>query len=249
MESLLAEEDGDRAQQAGGEERPEKGMPFFPDFALREALVALAFLSILFVLASITEPPLEPVADPTSAGYIPRPEWYFLWLFQTLKYFKGPYEIVGTFVLPTLGIGLLIAIPFLDRRRPHPRRLLPRTRPVRVLPRLVGLGALAAVAYLTFVAVTSPTPVVQTGPQLTEAQAAGKALFDKMGCVSCHAIAGAGGTRGPDLTSFGTNPDAEDRVLLHFRIGGAPGSWMPGYQLSDEELSSLAAYLLSLKGG
>ncbi len=119
---------------------------------------------------------------------------------------------------------------------------------MRLWPRLVGAGGLAVVAFLTFVAVTSPVPVTQQGPTLTEAQAAGKALFDKMGCVSCHTIAGAGGTRGPDLTSFGNKPDAEDRVLLHFRIGGAPGSWMPGYQLSDAELSSLAAYLLSLKG-
>jgi len=235
-------------RERGEEERPEKGMPFFPDFALREALVALTYLSALLVLASFTKPPLEPVADPTSAGYIPRPEWYFLWLFQTLKYFKGGWEIVGTFVLPTLGIGLLIAVPFLDRREPRPRRLLPRTRPVRLWPRIVGAGALAAVAFLTFVAVTSPRPVVQTGPELTEVQAAGKALFDKMGCASCHAIADVGGTRGPDLTSFGTKPDAKNRVLLHFRVGGAPGSWMPGYQLSDEELSSLAAYLLSLKG-
>ena len=232
-----------------GEPEEERTVPFFPDFALREAIVALLYLAVLLVIASLTDPPLEEVADPTAAGYIPRPEWYFLWLFQTLKYFKGPYEVAGTFVLPTVAIGILVAAPFLDLREPRPRPLLPRTRPVRLWPRIVGAGALATIALLTLAAVTSPTPVVQTGPQLSEVEAAGKALFDKMGCPSCHAIGGEGGTRGPDLTNFGAKPDARDRVLLHFRVGGVPGSFMPGYELSDAELSSLAAYLLSLKGG
>jgi mono/diheme cytochrome c family protein len=62
-------------------------------------------------------------------------------------------------------------------------------------------------------------------------------------------VGGIGGTRGPDLTDFGGKRDANQRVLLHFTgIGTAPGSEMPGYQLSEQELRSLAAYLLSLKG-
>jgi len=247
---LIDERADPRWDDAGPEERPEDGMPFFPDFALREALVALAFLTVLLVLASVTEAPLEEEADPSAAGYVPRPEWYFLWLFQSLKYFKGEWEILGTFVLPTIAILLLVSIPFIDRRRPHPHRLLPRTRPVRIWPRLLGAGAMAGIGYLTFVSMTSSTPVTQTGPRLNQVQAAGKALFDKMGCVSCHAIGDAGGTKGPELTSFGTESDAENRVLLHFTgIGPSDPSIMPGYQLSDEELSSLAAYLLSLRGG
>ncbi|HZD16973.1 MAG TPA: hypothetical protein VE669_02410, partial [Actinomycetota bacterium] len=66
-----------------------KPMPFFPDFALVEAITALAFLVVLLVLAAATEPSLEETADPTASGYVPRPEWYFLWAFQMLKYFKG----------------------------------------------------------------------------------------------------------------------------------------------------------------
>jgi mono/diheme cytochrome c family protein len=59
----------------------------------------------------------------------------------------------------------------------------------------------------------------------------------------------AGGDRGPDLSAFGTQPDANERVLLHFTgIGTAPDSVMPGYQLSEAELRSLAEYLLGLQG-
>jgi ubiquinol-cytochrome c reductase cytochrome b subunit len=224
-------------------------MPFFPDFALREALVALLFVSILMVIASVTKPALEPGADPSSAGYVPRPEWYFLWLFQTLKYFKGGMEPIGTFVLPTVGIALLVSVPFIDRRQRRLHPLLPKTRPVRVWPRLVAAGVILGIASLTVVAFTSATPMTPEGPQLTTVEAAGQALFGKMGCATCHSLNGAGGTRGPDLTAFGSKPNAANRVLLHFTgIGAGSGSLMPGYQLTDEELSSLAAYLLSLKG-
>ena len=59
--------------------------------------------------------PLEQLADPTDTTYIPRPEWYFLFLFQTLKLFKGPLEVVGAVVLPGLAVLALILVPFIDR--------------------------------------------------------------------------------------------------------------------------------------
>ncbi len=249
MDNLLDGEQGSESRGPASKDYPGGEMPFYPDFALREALVALLFISVLLIVASITKPSLEAGADPASAGYVPRPEWYFLWLFQSLKYFKGGMEPIGTFVLPTVGIGLLVSVPFIDRRQRRLRSLLPKTRPVRLWPRLVAAGAMAGIASLTVVAFTSATPMTQQGPQLTIVQAAGQALFDKMGCSTCHSLGGAGGTRGPDLTSFGTSPNAENRVLLHFTgIGAGSGSLMPGYQLTNEELSSLAAYLLSLKG-
>src|SRR5512134_1389590 len=125
-----------------------KPMPFFPDFALVEAITALCFLVALLVVAALTAPSLEETADPTASGYVPRPEWYFLWAFQMLKYFKGEAEILGTFVVPTVLIALLIGLPFIDRRA-RPRPLLPRTRPVRLWPRLVALAAIAGLGALT----------------------------------------------------------------------------------------------------
>lgn len=230
------------------EAREQSGMRFFPDFALREAVTASVLLVLLLLLASLTKPTLEEVANPQASGYVPRPEWYFLWLFQLLKYFKGPWEPVGTFVIPTLGIALLLSVPFLDRRKAKPRVLLPGTRPVRLWPRVVGAVAIMFVGWITLVAVTSSHPMSQPGPELTPLQAAGQDLFGKMGCPTCHTIGDKEGGRGPELTHFASEPGAQDRVLLHFSgIGQAPGSEMPSYQLSAEELRALTAYLNSLK--
>jgi mono/diheme cytochrome c family protein len=226
----------------------EPGMPFFPDFALREALTALAFLCGLIIVASVTSPPLEEMADPNASGYVPRPEWYFLWMFEGLKYFKGESEVIGTFVIPTIAIGLLVGLPFLDRRTPRTHRLMPGTRPVRVWPRVAGAVVMGAILGLTMLALASEIPMTGEGQVLTQAQAAGKALYEKMGCNSCHVVGESGGDRGPVLTDFGSRPDAQERVLLHFTgVGQAEQSIMPGYQLSDEELRSLALYLMSLK--
>jgi mono/diheme cytochrome c family protein len=234
----------------GEHEYDPRSIPFFPDFALREALAASVFLVLLVIVASFTRAPLEPVADPAASGYVPRPEWYFLFLFQTLRYFPGNLEVLGTFFLPTVALALVISAPFLDRREPRPHPLLPRTRPIRFWPRAVGAVVMGVIATLTIIGALAAAPIPQPESQMTEAQAAGKAIFDKMGCASCHAIASEGGTRGPDLTGFGSRPDAKERVLVHFSVvSRTEGSDMPAYQLSSVELRNLAAYLLGLKKG
>ena len=231
------------------EETPgRKPMPFFPDFALIEAITALCYLTVLLLLAGITKPSLEETADPTASGYIPRPEWYFMWAFQSLKYFKGESEMIGTFIIPTIAIGLLVALPFLDRRE-RARPLIKGTRPIRLWPRIAALAVMLGLGSLTYLAMTAAVPMTREGSHLTAAEAAGQALYTKLGCSTCHTIGEAGGNRGPDLSAFGTQADANERVLLHFTgIGTGRGSVMPGYQLSEAELRSLAAYLLSLEG-
>jgi quinol-cytochrome oxidoreductase complex cytochrome b subunit len=244
--SALEPEDAEAEPESTDDRRP---MPFFPDFALVEAITALVYLVVLVVIASVTKPALEGAADPAASGYVPRPEWYFLWVFQMLKYFKGESEVLGTFVLPSIVIGILVAVPFIDRRE-RARPLLPNTRPVRLWPRVAAALTLVVIGGLTLSAMASESPMTREGTDLTPVQAAGQALYERLGCSSCHTIADAGGARGPDLTTFGSNADANERVLLHFTgVREAPGSVMPGYQLSDSELSSLAAYLLSLQGG
>ena len=139
---------------------------FFPDFALLEAVVALALLVALVLLAAFTKPPLQDVAGPSVAGYVPRPEWYFLWLFQLLKYFKGSLEAVGTALVPTAVVALMVALPFLDRRQPKTRRLLPGTRPVRVWPRVVAAAVMALLLAATLLAATSTPASKPTLPRL-----------------------------------------------------------------------------------
>jgi ubiquinol-cytochrome c reductase cytochrome b subunit len=98
-------------------------------------------------MAWIVRAPLDEVANPADATYVPRPEWYFLSLFQLLKYFPGPAEPVATQVLPGLVVGFLALLPFLDRnpeRRPWARSRLPYTATIAALGAgvvvLTGLG-------------------------------------------------------------------------------------------------------------
>ena len=91
------------------------GKPFYPHQVFEDAVGMLILFVILAAVALFVPVPLEDVADPTNADYDPRPEWYFLFLFQLLKYFQGPFEVIGTFVIPTVGMLLLLFLPFLDR--------------------------------------------------------------------------------------------------------------------------------------
>ena len=152
--------------EAKSVEQNGSGRRFFPDFAFLEALVALALLAGLVLLAVFTKPPLQALASPNSAGYVPRPEWYFLWLFQLLKYFKGSLEAVGTALVPTVLVALLVALPFLDRRQPKTRRLLTGTRPVRLWPRVVAAAVMALLLAATLLAATSTPAAKPTPPRL-----------------------------------------------------------------------------------
>ena len=148
---------------------------------------------ILFValaaVALFVPVPLEDVADPTNADYDPRPEWYFLFLFQLLKYFQGPFEILGTFVIPTVGMLLLLFLPFLDRSE----RVVLWKRPIALtvtsvcvvgIVSLTILGGTAKKLETTESAVqetTQPTEQVQgaaTPDTDTEAIDEGEAVFD-----------------------------------------------------------------------
>jgi quinol-cytochrome oxidoreductase complex cytochrome b subunit len=144
--------------------------PFFPDLFAVEAAVALGMLIALTALAALTKAPLEDTASRNAAGFSPRPEWYFLWLFQLLKYFKGSLEAVGTTLVPALLVALLLAVPFVDRRPPKTTSLFGRTRPLRLLPRIIAVVAVALLLSLTIVAAVSdrgatPTSVPVTIPE------------------------------------------------------------------------------------
>ena len=98
---------------APGDTAPKR--KFFPEQVFKDTVgVAIAFI-ILFVMAVVAKVPLERLADPTDTAYIPRPEWYFLFLFQLLKFFKGPLEVVGSVVLPGVAVLTLFLVPFIDR--------------------------------------------------------------------------------------------------------------------------------------
>ncbi|WP_396205043.1 cytochrome b N-terminal domain-containing protein [Gemmatimonas sp.] len=96
--------------------KPDEG--FWPEQVLRDAVACLAvFAAVLFFAVREHGAPLGAPADPAEQFAAARPEWYFLFLFQFLKYFPGKTEIIGAIVLPTLVLVLIAAMPFLGRWR------------------------------------------------------------------------------------------------------------------------------------
>lgn len=88
---------------------------FYPGQAIKDTLAMFFVLAALITAALFADIPLERVADPSDATYVPRPEWYFLFLFQTLKFFHGALEPIASVGLPSLAVLLLTALPFIDR--------------------------------------------------------------------------------------------------------------------------------------
>jgi len=98
-----------------GDEGPP--IKFFPRQLAKDVIAVFAAFCVLYVLAIAVKAPLDRLADPTDSNYTPRPDWYFLFLFQILKVFNGSLEPVGSVGLPTLAIAALVALPFVDRKR------------------------------------------------------------------------------------------------------------------------------------
>ena len=96
-------------------------VPFFPHWVVTDTIAGLGLLALVIYLSWASRAPLGFPADPTSSNYVPRPEWYFLFYFQLLKYFPGVLEPVATILIPLFIFGSMILLPFVDRgeeRRP-----------------------------------------------------------------------------------------------------------------------------------
>jgi quinol-cytochrome oxidoreductase complex cytochrome b subunit len=132
----------------------QNGVPFYPVIIFKDVVVSFIIFLILIGLASIIGVPLEGRANPADTTYTPRPEWYFLFLFQLLKYFPGTFEVVGAVVIPTLIITILFLLPLLDRntRRHYIDR--PIVTGITVL-------AVAGIISLTILAVLEDPPPIQ----------------------------------------------------------------------------------------
>jgi ubiquinol-cytochrome c reductase cytochrome b subunit len=232
----------------GDEVLPKK--QFYPIQVFKDTVAIFIAFAVLFALAVAVRVPLEQLADPTDTTYVPRPEWYFLFLFQTLKMFNGPLEVVGSVVLPGLAVLALILVPFIDRGQMV--KITRRTAAIAfVLLAAIGWGGLTAAAVrstpkearVVEVDYSSPTDWMQLSPE----EMAGVAYFRKENCISCHVVGEHGTAVGPDLTRVSIHKDAA-WMIEHFKRPSSmrPGTSMPPIQLTDPELNSLAAFLLKL---
>lgn len=220
-----------------GDEVEEQPRQFFwPHQVLKDAFAALVALGVVALLAYRFGAPIEPLANPADTAYTPRPEWYFLWLFEMLKYFPGELEFVGAVLLPGIGVALLAIYPYLDH---NPERSL-RMRKYSVslcVATLAGISALGIGAVLS-------------GPKeekLSAIERQGQKLFLDLRCQACHGVNGGGGNAGPDLAQAG--PFQRDRLeaLLRDPERFQPRSIMPPTDLPPDKMGALVAYLMAIK--
>jgi ubiquinol-cytochrome c reductase cytochrome b subunit len=135
--------------------------PFYPYHALKDTIAVAVVFALLLTLAVLFNAPLDAVADPTDATYVPRPEWYFMSLFELLKYFPGRFEPVATVVIPGIVITLLLLLPFLDRRSD---RLFTR-RPLVIASFVLVYLGITLLTILGFRSTPAPASATQASTQ------------------------------------------------------------------------------------
>ncbi|HST16999.1 MAG TPA: hypothetical protein VLK36_04975 [Gaiellaceae bacterium] len=258
------------------EDVKDRGKPFFPFAMFHDTVMSLVTVSVITGLAIIwkwTTPgnhhSLEPgwlgklydaPADPGTINFVPRPDWYFYFLFYLLRIFKWPPTVViGTIGIPTVCLVLLLALPFIDVR---PERR-PLRRPVAMVAAVLVIismgvltykGATAHEALGSELKALVPTWAKKQGFENNPKAVAGANLFAVVGCANCHVYEGIGGgfAGAPELTAEGAKGKGIDFQIAHLKCPSCvnPGSPMPSFQdLGEERLGQLAAFLEASKGG
>ncbi len=237
------------APTPGDELKPKK--KFYPEQVFKDTVAIFIAFAILFTLAIAVRVPLERMADPTDTTYIPRPEWYFLFLFQMLKVFEGPLEIVGTVILPTVAILALFSAPFVDRGK---------MLKVRQRGLAMGIVLLAGIGWggLTLAAIKGTPPqsaaasIDFSGPvqwmQLKPAELSGLHYYKQENCGACHNVLPGGEAKnGPNLINTSRRHD-QAWMLNHLKEPQttSPGSAMSPVNLNGAQLNDLVAAMGAL---
>jgi menaquinol-cytochrome c reductase cytochrome b/c subunit len=214
-----------------------QGKPFFPYAILKDSVMALIVVLVIAALSIILGAEQGPKVDPTTSTYVPRPEWYFFFLFELLRVLKPPWAVpIATVGIPTLLMVLLVLIPFIDR---NPERR-PERRPIATS--FFAL-VLIAMAYLTYLGATAGTPT-EIDLEVAADVEPGKQVAAQSGCLACHKLGENGNDGpGPELTEIG---DKLPREAIARSLEVGPGV-MPSYQnLSPKKFEELTTFLASL---
>jgi len=223
----------DETKSAAGSET------FYPRQVYMDAVVMLGVFGVLAVLAVLVPFPLTDKANPSDTSFVPVPEWYFLFYYELLKHVHGPLEPFATWVLPGMAVLVMLLWPFLDWQKTV---RAPASRPVGMA---LAVLFLVSVFSLLGISLKNLYAVKRIDPRVAH----GQALVASLGCTGCHRIHGTGGAVGPDLSYVGDQRPDREWHLKHFRNpqSVSPGSIMPKFPLTDQELQDLTSYMLSLK--
>ncbi|MFL5855666.1 MAG: c-type cytochrome [Solirubrobacteraceae bacterium] len=226
-----------------------QGKPFFPYAVAKDSAMAAIVLVVIIAMSIVLGAEMGPKADPTTTTYVPRPEWYFFFLFELLRIIKPAYLVpLATIGIPTICMILLFLLPFYDR---NPERR-PERRPIATA---AGLFTIGAMAYLTNLGANagSPTKIEMATPPHVLAQGAavvklfneGKEIAPQSGCLACHKIGENGNDGpGPPLTNIGARlpKQAIARTLVN------PTAPMPSFKnLPPDKFNALVTFLSQLK--
>jgi ubiquinol-cytochrome c reductase cytochrome b subunit len=240
-------------QQQYEEELRKEGVPFFGEALLKDACFSSLTVIVVVLLAAIAGPKGPgALPEPALLGANPKPDWPFWWLFALLSLSPPAAETFVILVLPVVLIGALLLVPFLSHRGER----APSRRPVSVLL-VILIGTVIPV--LTYYGATEPwSPVmgawsgaavpVNLVRASTPLQLQGALVFQNKQCRNCHALAGTGGRRGPDLSAVGARL-THDQLIDQISNGTPGGGNMPAYgkQVKPAEMSALVDFLVSLR--
>ena len=242
-----------------------RGKPFYPFAMFHDTVMSLVVVSVITGLAivwkytTILGPLLGPKADPGTTSFVPRPDWYFYFLFYLLRIFKWPTTVIlATVGIPTILLIILLVLPFVDTRM---ERRLSR-RPVAVVAAALTVismgvltykGATAQEAIASEVKAAIPSWAKQQGFENNKQALAGANLFAESACVSCHTYLGTGSSNlgAPDLSAEGAKGKGVQFQVDHLKCPSCvnPGSPMPSFaSLGEDNLRKLAAFLEASKG-
>jgi cytochrome c5 len=256
----------------------ERGKPFYPYAMFHDTVMSMLVVTLIVVLACIWKftanegtsdadsgwmgKLYDEKADPGTTSFVPRPDWYFYFLFYLLRIFKWPDSVIlGTVGIPTIALVLLLALPFLDLRRE--RR--PLRRPVAVVAAILTVISMGTLTYKGAVAKESlgaevvgqvPSWAQREGFAGNEQAERGARIFAQVGCLNCHTYLGEGTPNlgAPDLSDAGTTRDRGVQGFADYiadpskfgnnvmpKFGGANG-------LGEDNLKALGAFLHASKG-
>jgi menaquinol-cytochrome c reductase cytochrome b/c subunit len=263
-----------------------RGKPFFPFAMLHDSIMSVVVVSVIIGLAVIwkwttpgdhtgfnpngtTDNPtqsgwlgklLDDPADPGTISFVPRPDWYFYFLFYLLRIFKWPNSVIlGTIGIPTIALLLLIALPFIDLRAE--RR--PLRRPVAMVGAILAVLSMGVLTYKGATAKESigtenilkvPTWASTQGFAANKTAVRGAQLFAVAGCLNCHTYLGSGSQNlgAPNLSAEGAKHRGIKFQVDHLTCPSCvkAGSPMPSFKnLGADNLNALAAFLEASKGG
>ena len=251
-----------------------RGKPFYPYAMFHDTIMSLVVVVVIVGLAVIWKwtaygphhncmdsgilgQCMGTPADPGTTSFVPRPDWYFYFLFYLLRIFKWPDSVfLGTVGVPTIALQLLIMLPFLDRRRTRkisqrPVAMVAAVLVVLSMGVLTWKGATAKEALASEIIKDVPSWV--TKENLPANAVPGAKLFAVAGCTACHTYLGDGGSAlgAPDLTAEGSRNSNPQFQVSHLECPSCvhPGSPMPPFKsLGPERLQQLALFLVNSKG-